>query len=81
MAEAVKTAADKNGWGYIIEEPDDPTEVPTLLKNRKPLRIIEPLFKFMGTLPGYNEVDVSFIFLLFFSLFELYIENGESHEK
>jgi len=69
VVESVKTAADKNGWGYILEEPDDPTEVPTLLKNRKPLRIIEPLFQFMGTLPGYNEVDVSFIFLLFFSVF------------
>lgn len=69
VVESVKTAADKNGWGYIIEVPDDPSEVPTLLRNRKPLRIIEPLFKFMGTLPGYHEVDVSFIFLLFFSLF------------
>jgi len=69
VAESVKTAADQNGWGYIFEEPDDPTEVPTLLRNRKPLRIIEPLFKFMGTLPGYHEMDVSFVFLVFFSVF------------
>ncbi len=65
----LKNAADQKGWGYLLEEPDDPAEVPTLLKNKKPVRIIQPLFKFMGTLPGYNEVDVSFIFLIFFSIF------------
>ena len=65
----VKRAADKEGWGTVFEEPDDPMHVPTLLKNRKPVRIIQPLFDFMGTLPGYNEVDVSFVFLLFFSVF------------
>lgn len=65
----LKQAADQHGWGYVIEEPDNPMDVPTLLKNPKPLRIIEPLFKFMGTLPGYHEVDVSFIFLVFFSIF------------
>ena len=67
--DSVKQAADKQGWGTVFEEPDDPMHVPTLLKNRKPIRIIQPLFDFMGTLPGYNEVDVSFVFLLFFSVF------------
>ncbi|MCK5147085.1 hypothetical protein KAR48_10040 [bacterium] len=67
--DAVRSAADAEGWGYVFETPDDPMFVPTLLKNSKPVRIIEPLFKFMGTLPGYHEVDVSLVFLIFFSLF------------
>lgn len=65
----VKSAADQDGWGYILEEPDDPADVPTLTKNPKPIGIIKPLFDFMGTLPGYNELDISPIFLIFFSLF------------
>lgn len=65
----VKEAADQEGWAYAIEDPDDPDEVPTLIRNPKWLRIIEPLFKFLGTLPGYAEYDISLWFLLFFSLF------------
>jgi len=61
--------ADKNGWGFIVEEPDDPSEVPTLIRNPKWIRIIDPVFKFMGTLPGYHETDISFWFLIFFSIF------------
>lgn len=65
----IQTSADKEGWGYIVQEPDDPTEVPTVIRNPKWIRIIEPLFKFMGTLPGYQEQDVSLVFLAFFSIF------------
>ena len=64
-----KNTADSEGWGYIIQDPEDISDVPTLLKNNKALRIIEPLFQFMGTIPGYHETDVSFVFLLFFSVF------------
>ena len=65
----VKKLAEEDGWGYLIQDPDAPNEVPTLIKNPKWIRIIEPLFNFMGTLPGYNEQDVSFVFLVFFSIF------------
>ncbi|MBL7081708.1 MAG: V-type ATP synthase subunit I, partial [Candidatus Omnitrophica bacterium] len=61
--------ANKKGWAYLIQQPDNLQEVPTFIKNPRWLRIIEPVFKFMGTLPGYNEYDISFSFLLFFSLF------------
>ncbi|HDQ45592.1 MAG TPA: hypothetical protein ENN17_08870 [bacterium] len=67
--DALKSLARSEGWGVILSSPEDPAEVPTLLRNPKVPRIIEPLFRFMGTLPGYHEVDVSFVFLLFFSLF------------
>ncbi|NQT23790.1 hypothetical protein HQ585_00385 [candidate division KSB1 bacterium] len=66
---SLEKLAEVEGWGTIFEDPEDPAEVPTLLKNSRIPRIIEPLFKFMGTLPGYHEVDVSLVFLLFFSLF------------
>lgn len=65
----LKKSAEEDGWAYIIQEPESPNEVPTLIKNPKWVRIIEPLFNFMGTLPGYNEQDVSFVFLAFFSIF------------
>jgi len=56
-------------WALLVEEPDNPDEVPTLLRNPRWIEIINPVFKFMGTLPGYNEYDISFWFLLFFSIF------------
>lgn len=69
QVDEIKTLAEKNGWGFIAADPDDPSEVPTLLRNKKPIRIIQPLFDFMGTFPGYQEMDVSLVFLLAFTLF------------
>ncbi|OQX95239.1 hypothetical protein B6I21_06480 [candidate division KSB1 bacterium 4572_119] len=65
----IQKTADKKGWGYIFEEPENPNEVPTLLRNPKWVRMINPLFEFMGTLPGYKELDVSLVFMAFFSIF------------
>jgi V/A-type H+-transporting ATPase subunit I len=67
--QSVRKMADSHGWGYLVEEPDDPSQVPTLTKNSKFVNMISPLFKFMSTLPGYDEMDVSMIFLAFFSVF------------
>ncbi len=61
--------AKRKGWAYLIQEPDDPAQVPTLIKNPAWIRIINPVFKFMSTVPGYKEYDISLSFLLFFSLF------------
>ncbi|MBN1155112.1 hypothetical protein JXB12_09375 [candidate division KSB1 bacterium] len=69
QVESVKKEADIQGWGYVVEEPDDLKEVPTLTRNPRWVKIINPLFQFMGTLPGYDEMDVSSIFLAFFSVF------------
>ena len=55
--------------GYLVEDPDDPDEAPTLIKNPRWVDIISPVFKFMNTLPGYIEYDISLPFLVFFSLF------------
>ncbi|MDD3296286.1 MAG: hypothetical protein PHU64_02890 [Candidatus Omnitrophica bacterium] len=66
---AINEAAIQHGWALLVEEPDEPQEVPTLIRNPRWVRIIDPVFKFMGTVPGYKEFDISFWFLLFFSLF------------
>ncbi len=58
-----------HGSGYLIEEPDEPFEVPTLIRNPKWISIISPVFKFMNTIPGYKEYDISLWFLMFFSIF------------
>ncbi|MBN1540793.1 hypothetical protein JW992_01515 [candidate division KSB1 bacterium] len=65
----IEKLAKEEGLGLIFEDPDSPDQVPTLLRNPKWLRIIQPLFNFMGTLPGYAEQDISFVFLAFFSIF------------
>lgn len=61
--------ADAHNAGYLIEEPDNMAEVPTLVRNPRWIDIIRPVFKFMNTVPGYAEYDISIWFLLFFSLF------------
>jgi V/A-type H+-transporting ATPase subunit I len=53
----------------MLEEPSDVAEIPTLIKNPAWIGIIRPVFNLMGALPGYDELDVSFWFLLALSLF------------
>ena len=65
----IKKTAEKNGWGYLIEEPQDENEVPTLIKRPKWLSFIKPVFNLIGTVPGYKEFDISLWFSIFFMLF------------
>jgi V/A-type H+-transporting ATPase subunit I len=67
--DALKRAAADNGWALLVDEPAEDDTVPTLVENPKWISIIRPMFKLMDTTPGYREFDISFIFLLFFSLF------------
>jgi V/A-type H+-transporting ATPase subunit I len=68
-ADALKRAASENGWALLVDEPAEDDPVPTLVENPRWIRIIRPMFQLMETTPGYREFDISFIFLLFFSLF------------
>ncbi len=61
--------AAAHGWGVLVRDPDPEDSVPTKVKNPKPVRIIQPVFDLMGTTPGYRERDISFWFLLFFTVF------------
>jgi V/A-type H+/Na+-transporting ATPase subunit I len=68
-AEKIEKAAEKKGWGYVEEEPVETDNPPTKLKNAKWIKIIEPVFDFLGTTPGYREKDISMYFLIFFAVF------------
>ena len=64
----IQTAA-KEHWALLIEDPTTEDNVPTLLKNPKWIRLIEPLYQMMNIIPGYRELDISPFFLIFFSIF------------
>jgi len=81
--------AEQQPWGYAVEDVavvdhghgHGAADVapPTLLKNKAWASIVNPLFQFMGTVPGYREYDISACFLVFFSLFFAMIVNDASY--
>jgi V/A-type H+-transporting ATPase subunit I len=56
-------------WGIVINEPSDDDNVPTLLRNPPWVDRIKPVLELLGLTPGYRELDVSMLFLVFFSIF------------
>ncbi|TVR01842.1 MAG: V-type ATP synthase subunit I [Spirochaetaceae bacterium] len=67
--DAVKKSAASAGWGLVLRDPVTGEQVPTRVKNPKPIRIIQPVFDLLGTVPGYRELDISVFFLVFFTGF------------
>ncbi|MDR2211712.1 MAG: V-type ATP synthase subunit I [Spirochaetaceae bacterium] len=65
----LKRGAAENGWAFLADEPGPDDPVPTLLKNNKFVNLLRPLTDFLEVVPGYNEVDISLWFLLFFVIF------------
>jgi V/A-type H+-transporting ATPase subunit I len=65
----LKRAAAENGWALYSADPVETEIPPTLIKSNAVVRIIQPLFSFLGTVPGYREYDISPSYLLFFSIF------------
>jgi V/A-type H+-transporting ATPase subunit I len=65
----LKRGAAENGWALIADDPGPDDEVPTKLKNNRFANLISPLTGFLEVVPGYNEVDISGWFLLFFCIF------------
>ncbi|MDR2842157.1 MAG: V-type ATP synthase subunit I [Spirochaetaceae bacterium] len=65
----IKRACAENGWALLADDPDEEELPPTLVKNNPFVRIIQPLFNFLGTIPGYREYDISCSYLIFFCLF------------
>ncbi|MGQ1911200.1 V-type ATP synthase subunit I [Marinifilum sp. RC60d5] len=63
--------AEKYSWGYVIEEPtaEEIDEVPTLVRTLPWAERIKPVMDFMGLVPGYKELDVSKVFMIFFTFF------------
>lgn len=66
---AVIAAAKKNGWAVLADDPAADDAVPTKVKNNALVRIIQPVFEFLGTVPNYREYEISALFLLFFCFF------------
>ncbi|MBN2510273.1 MAG: hypothetical protein JXB03_08350 [Spirochaetales bacterium] len=67
--QALKASAAEHGWALRIEDPAADDNVPTLVQRPGPVKVIKPVFDLMGTTPGYMESDISFMFLLSFTLF------------
>jgi V/A-type H+-transporting ATPase subunit I len=65
----IHEAAATCGWGVLDAEPGEDDAVPTLIRSPKWVKPIEPLMSFIGILPGYRELDISGMFLVFFGLF------------
>lgn len=65
----IQSAAAKLGWGILIQDVTSEDRVPTRIENPAWVRPIRTVFSFIGVVPGYDEVDISALFLLFFSLF------------
>lgn len=66
---AVRDAAAANGWGLIVDEPEPEDRTPTLIRNPRWVRPIQAVFSMIGILPGYGEIDISAVFLVFLSMF------------
>ncbi len=67
--EKLRETARAEGWGLMVRDPGEDEAVPTRVENPPAVGIIQPIFNFLGTVPGYREVDISFFFLVFFSFF------------
>ena len=67
--DGLRAAAAEAGWAVLAEDPAENDPVPTLIRHPWWVRPIRPVFDLIGILPGYREVDIGAVFLLFFSLF------------
>jgi V/A-type H+-transporting ATPase subunit I len=66
---ALRAEAAARAWGLCADDPSAEELPPTKVESNAVVRIIAPVFKFLGTVPGYREYDISSVFLVFFSLY------------
>lgn len=66
---ALRKIVVEQGWGLLADEPAADEAPPTKMRNSALVRLVEPIFDFLGTTPGYREYDISAWFLLFFCFF------------
>lgn len=67
--EDFRKVAKDNCWAYLIDDPTEEEAPPTLLKHKGIVRIIQPIYDILGTVPGYRERDISSWFLCYFAVF------------
>lgn len=61
--------AKNQRWAVSIKDPSGEDKVPTLIRNPRWISLISPVFKALEIVPGYRELDISLLFLVFFSVF------------
>ena len=69
QVQPLKEFCRDNGWALLLQDPAVDDDVPTIVRNRRWIDIISPVFQLLGTVPGYREIDISFFFLIFFAFF------------
>jgi V/A-type H+-transporting ATPase subunit I len=69
----IKQIATENGWALSWEDPSPRDRPPTYLINKPAVRIIQPLFSMLGTIPGYREYDISLSYMVFLCIFSAMI--------
>ncbi len=72
---ALAALVKNRGWAVAADDPSNEDFVPTKVVNSRFVRMIDPVFDFLGTVPGYREFEISFWFLAFFTLFFAMIFN------
>ncbi len=69
----LRTYASTQGWALMVEDPSTDDPVPTLLRNPKWVKPIKAALDLIDVVPGYRELDVSALFLIFLSIFFAFI--------
>jgi V/A-type H+-transporting ATPase subunit I len=64
----IAEAKDRH-WGIAVADPAPEDTVPTLLRNPPWVERIRPVFELLGIAPGYRELDISILFLIFLGIF------------
>jgi V/A-type H+/Na+-transporting ATPase subunit I len=67
--QSLRASCRDNSWALLLQDPAADDNVPTIVRNNRWVDFIQPVFQLLGTIPGYREFDISFIFLLFFTFF------------
>ena len=67
--EKIAAAARGFGWGFMASDPDENDNVPVLIASTRFSRFIKPLFEFLDIIPGYRELDMSAVIMVFFTIF------------
>jgi len=69
QVQGLKQSCRDNNWALLLQDPVADDDVPTMVRNKRWIDIISPVFQLLGTVPGYREIDISFFFLIFFAFF------------
>ena len=68
-AASLEDTARREKWGISVKDPSGEDVVPTFIKNPAWVEMISPVLKLLEIVPGYRELDMSFMFLIFLSIF------------